>query len=135
MKQKPWVLVDTCIWSTYFKHSTSPTRTSINLLLRRDRAVLIGPVLTELLRGIKKQAEADWVSSVMLGTRFETLNWRDWLEAATLGRNLAARGHRDIPVTDLAIAATSLDRGWLVFSDDPHFDLVEGLLRFRLGDE
>ena len=58
------ILVDTCIWAVYFKKSQSVVRRHIDELLDEDQLVLIGPVLTELLVGFKRKAQADWVASL-----------------------------------------------------------------------
>ena len=127
----PLVLVDTCMWSPYFQRLGSPIRRHIDQLLVADKVVLIGPVLTEVLRGIRREEQAQWVASALAGPHFEILRWDDWVHTASLGRQLAAKGHSDIPLADLVIAATALDRGWQVYSDDPHFDLIDWLPRFR----
>lgn len=54
-------------------------------------------------------------------------NWDDWRDAATLGRELAAK---NLPLTDLVIAALALRLQAFVFSTDPHFDSILGLKRF-----
>jgi predicted nucleic acid-binding protein len=56
--------------------------------------------------------------------------WNDWIEAARLGRRLAAVGHR-LPLSDLVLAAVSLRLDAEIYSTDPHFDLISELRRFR----
>jgi len=56
--------------------------------------------------------------------------WEDWRNAAALGRELAANG-RDVPLTDLVIAALARRVRAFVFTLDPHFDMIPGLKRHR----
>jgi hypothetical protein len=53
------VLIDTCIWAEFFTLKHSSTRDVVTNLLRWDRAGLIGPVLAEILMGIKREEHAD----------------------------------------------------------------------------
>lgn len=54
----------------------------------------------------------------------------DWINAATLGRSLAAKGHM-IPLTDLILASVAIRLNVSVNSTDPHFDLIENLNRHQ----
>lgn len=54
----------------------------------------------------------------------------DWINAATLGRRLAAKGHF-IPLTDLILAAVAMRLDVSIYSTDPHFDLFENLKRHK----
>ncbi len=43
------VLVDTCIWVPFFNRPQSVEKKVVDTLLDDDRAVLIGPIVTEIL--------------------------------------------------------------------------------------
>jgi predicted nucleic acid-binding protein len=120
------------MWVPFFNRPQSPIKRNIDGLLDDDRAALIGPVLAEVLYGIRKNAEADWVASLLRGLHYIEVTWLDWREAARLGRQLAARG-RALPVTDLALAAAARRLDCSIYSDDPHFDLLPDLRRFGAG--
>ncbi len=123
------VLIDTCMWIPFFNRPQSETKRSIDELLDEDRAALIGPVVTEILCGFRRDAQADWVSSVLRGVRYLELVWDDWRDASKLGRQLAAQGHV-LPLSDLALAALALRLDCSIYSTDPHFDLIPDLKRF-----
>ncbi len=129
MSMPDLVLIDTCMWVAFFNRPQSTIKRNIDELLEDDRAALVGPVLTEVLCGIRREAEADWVASLLRGLRYVELTWQDWRAAATLGRRLAARGHV-LPITDLVLAASAQRIECAVYSDDPHFDLIQDLKRF-----
>jgi len=125
------VLVDTCIWVPFFNRPQSAEKKVVDALLDDDRAALIGPIVTEILQGIPREAQANHVASLLRGVRCLEMIWDDWLGAARLGRRLAANGHR-LPLSDLILAAVSLRLEAEIYSSDPHFDLVSELKRFRL---
>ena len=123
------VLVDTCIWVPFFNRPQSHEKRAIDELLDDDRVALVGPVLTEVLLGFRRDEQADWVASVLRGVQYVNVTWNDWRRAAKLGRGLMATGRR-LPQTDLVLAAVAVERGLMVYSSDPHFDLIEDLQRF-----
>jgi predicted nucleic acid-binding protein len=123
------VLVDTCIWVPFFNRPQSREKHAVDLLLDEDRAALVGPILTEVLLGFRRDEQADWVASVLRGLHFLEVTWKEWRAAARLGRQLIANGH-SLPLSDLAIAAVALERGIAVYTSDPHFDLIPNLKRY-----
>jgi len=124
------VFVDTCIWVPFFTRPTSREKLAVDELLAGDRVALIGPIAAEVLRGFRRQDQADWASSRLRLAHFVTAEWDDWCRAAELGREQAKRG-RDLPVTDLVLAAVALRLNAFVYTTDPHFDGVDGIKRFR----
>jgi predicted nucleic acid-binding protein len=120
------VLIDTCIWVPFFNRPQSAEKKAVDALLDEDRAVLIGPILAEILQGFRR---ADWVASSLRGLHYPEIQWEDWCAAAGLGRQLAVGGHR-LPLSDLVVAAIALRTDSAVYSSDPHFDLITGLKRF-----
>lgn len=128
-----WVLVDTCIWASFFAKPSSPEKAGVNQLLKADRAAIIGSVVTEVLQGFKRDDQANWVASRLRLTHYLFVEWDDWREAARLGRECAAIGHY-LPLAELALAAVCYRRHTWLYSTDPHFDLIPGLKRF-LPDE
>ena len=124
------VLIDTCIWVPFFNRPQSAEKKAVDALLDDDRAAFIGPIVTEILQGIRREAQASHVASLLRGIRCLDTVWDDWVEAARFGRRLAAVGHR-LPLSDLVLAAVSRRVGAEIYSTDPHFDLLSELTRFR----
>lgn len=123
------VLVDTCIWASVFSKPNSTENRTVEQLIEQDRVIVIGPVLAEVLFGFRRSEQADWVASRLKNLGWIEVNWADWRESASLGRQLAANGHR-LPLTDLVIAAVALRHDLSVYSIDPEFDLFTDLKRF-----
>ena len=124
------VLIDTCIWVMFFNRPQSSDKRAVDGLLDDDRAALVGPILTEILLGFRRDEYADWVASELRGLHFLDIVWDEWRAAAKLGRLLLANGNA-VPQTDLVIAAVALERDITVYSSDPHFDLFPELRRFQ----
>lgn len=101
------VLVDTCIWFPFFNRPHCREKRALDELLDDDRAALIGPVLTEILLGFRRDEQADWVASELRGLHYVPVTWNDWRGAARLGRGLVATGHV-LPQTDLVLATVAL---------------------------
>ncbi|MCA9264522.1 MAG: PIN domain-containing protein [Planctomycetales bacterium] len=130
MAASSMVMIDTCIWASFFNRPNSRERKVIDGLLDDDRVAIVGPILGEVLQGFRRDEQADWVASSFRGLREFEVAWDDWRHAAQLGRELSSRGHK-LPLTDLVIAAVSISNGISVFTVDPHFDLFPNLKRFQ----
>jgi len=124
-----WVFVDTCIWASFFTRPTSREKLAVDVLLAQDRVALVGPVVAEVLRGFRRQEQADWAGSRLRLAHYATADWDDWRHAAHLAREQAGLG-RDLPITDLALAAVALRLDAYVYTTDPHFDGIDGIRRF-----
>ena len=120
------VLIDTCIWVPFFNRPQSAEKRAVDALLDDDRAALI---VTEILQGIPREDQADYVASLLRGMRCLDMICDDWPEAARLGRRLAAAGHR-LPLSDLILATVSLRLDAEIYTTDPHFDLIGEVQRF-----
>src|SRR4051794_35143755 len=109
------VLIDTCLWGPFFNRPRSREKQAVDELLDDDRAALIGPILTEILLGFRRDEQADWVASVLRGLHFLEVIWNEWRAAARLGRRLIAAGH-SLPLSDLVLAAVALERDLAVYT-------------------
>ena len=134
MNPSDLVLVDTGIWSAFFSKPHSREKQEVDVLLDEDRVALIGPVIAEVLRGFRRAEQANWVASRLRLAHYLEPEWDDWRSAATLGRELAAKGY-DVPLTDLVIAALARRVRAFVFTSDPHFDSIPDLKRYQWATE
>jgi predicted nucleic acid-binding protein len=124
-----WVFVDTCIGASFFTRPSSREKLGVDDLLSQDRVALVGPVVAEVLRGFRRQEQADWAGSRPRLAPYVTAEWDDWRHAAQLGREHARLG-RDLPITDLVLAAVAIRLDAYVYTADPHFDGIDGIKRF-----
>jgi predicted nucleic acid-binding protein len=124
-----WVFVDTCIWASFFGKPSSREKFAVDDLLDSDRVALVGPVIAEVLMGFKRKDQADWTASRLKMAHYVEAEWDDWRAASDLGRDLAAKGNK-VPLTDLLVAAVARRCDALVYSTDPHLDLMLDLRRY-----
>ena len=124
-----WVLVDTCMWASFFGKPSSPEKAAIDVLLDADRVTLVGPIVAEVLLGFRRRDQADWVASRLQLAHYLDTGWNDWRAAADLGRELAANGSK-LPLTDLLVATVARRSNAWVYTNDPHFDLITDLKRY-----
>jgi hypothetical protein len=124
------VFVDTCIWSPFFAKPASAEKVAVDALIDSDRVALIGPVMAEILLGFRRKDQADWAASRLRMAHLVDTNWDDWQAAATLGRELASKGHK-LPLTDLVLAVIAMRVGAWLYTTDPHFDLIPEIRRYR----
>jgi predicted nucleic acid-binding protein len=124
-----WVFVDTCIWSSFFRKTSSPEKTAVEELIDDDRIALIGPIVGEVLLGFRRKDQADWAVSRLRAAHYSEVEWMDWRAAADLGRDLAAGG-KILPLSDLALSTVAKRIKASVYSTDPHFDRIPDLKRY-----
>lgn len=122
------VLIDTCIWVEFFTNATSPVTAQVKQLVKQDRVAIVGPVITEVLIGIRSSQRANWVWSLLINLHVLEIERDDWREAANLGK-LPAVVQRRVPLTDLLLAAVAMRTRSEVLTIDPDFDHFPTLLR------
>src|SRR5882724_2455040 len=124
-----WVLVDTCVWASFFGKPGSREKAAVDDLLDLDRVALVGAILAEVLLGFRRKDQADWAASRLRMAHYIEADWDHWRAAADLGRDLAATGHK-LPITDLLVAVVAKRINASVYTIDPHFDVIPELKRF-----
>lgn len=118
------VLIDTCAWIDYFREPRGKLGDAVQRLIENDRAVLTGPVLTELFHGTRSKREATQLREALDILPFATVERADWERAGELLRSLRTRGIT-VPLTDALIAAVAMRLGLALLSRDRHFDHFE----------
>ena len=123
-------IVDTSVWIDFFRGDPS-VRALLEKLIIADRAYTAGPILYELLQGIKSSPERKQVKEALLSTHYLELASNDWEGAASLAAELRKMGVI-LPMTDILIACLAKNNDLEVISFDGHFDRVPGLIHHRL---
>lgn len=124
------VIIDTCVWASFFAKPNSAEKRAVDDLIDADRVLMLGPILAEVLVGFRREEQAQWAASRLKMADWIDLTWDDWIFAATLGRQIAATRH-GVPLTDLFIATIAIRTSTAVYTTDPHFDLFPNLLRYH----
>jgi hypothetical protein len=123
-------LVDTSAWIDFFR-GVGSIKDLLTKLIVRDRVFTAGPVLFELLQGIRSQEEREQVKEALLSVKFLDITPEDWEGAALTSRELRSQGIT-IPMTDLLLAQLAKAHDLEIISLDPHFDQIPGIAHRKL---
>ena len=123
--KKQGLLIDTSVWIEFFRGDPS-VRDLIGGWASEDRIFTAGPILYELMQGIRLRGERVAVKEALLSTRYLDLTSEDWEEAGALSRELRAGG-LTLPMTDLLVGQLARTRHLMVVSHDSHFESIPGI--------
>ncbi|RJX25494.1 MAG: PIN domain-containing protein [Dethiobacter sp.] len=123
------IIVDTSIWIEYFKKKAEIVA-FIDRELLAGTTYMVGPVVSELLQGVKTEKELDSLLNCIDAVPFIESNIADWRLAGSISFRLRKDG-LTIPLTDLLIAAVSINNGAYVYSPDHHFILIPDVLLYK----
>jgi predicted nucleic acid-binding protein len=126
--------VDTSVWIDYFRDPDSARGDLIDALIRDDRVVLNGIVLTELLTGARSSKEFDHLSAALGGLRLLEMSREFHETAGRYGRLLKSAGVT-IPLSDLLIATHCLEHRLVLVEHDRHFAAIAEHLPLRLSTD
>jgi predicted nucleic acid-binding protein len=124
-------LVDTSVWIDFFRGIAS-TKEFLTKQDARDKVFTAGPVLFELLQGIRSSEEREQVKEALLSMNFLEITPEDWEGAALISRELRSKGIT-IPMTDLLLAQLAKTHDLKIISLDPHFDQIPGITHRKLN--
>jgi tRNA(fMet)-specific endonuclease VapC len=124
------VLVDTSVWIQYFNRLDAKSGKSVEELLREERVVWSGIILTELLQGAKIEREFNAILESMVALPFLKTTQNTWIMAGKISFTLRRKGIT-IPITDLVIASLALEYNCLIFTLDPHFEKIPDIELYK----
>jgi len=122
-------LVDTSVWIDFFK-GTPAVKALLGKLIAEDNVFTAGPILFELLQGVKSPEQRKQVKEAFLANHYLEIKPDDWEGAASLASDLRTKGIT-IPMTDILIAHLAITNNLEVISFDLHFDQIPGLKHHR----
>lgn len=123
------VIVDTAILIEFFK-GTEGISGDVSALLQENRLVITGIVLAELLQGMKNLKEELLLNDFLLAVTPLELTTDIWLKAGRLALSLRRKGIT-LPLTDVAIAALSIEYNLPIFTLDKHFEQIPNLKIYK----
>ncbi len=123
------VLIDTSVWIEFFNQPASPEKTAVDSLIDHDQGVTAGPILSELLQGVKKDRSRQTILDHFEALPYVEVGRGLWIQAGQLGASLRRRGIT-VPLTDLVIATLAQAYGFQLYSLDHHFGRIPHLMRF-----
>lgn len=120
----PEAIIDTSAWIAYLRPGSSKVTDRVEQLFEQDTAVLVGPVLSELLQGVRGRRETNQLQRVLSVLTYHETKRQDWQAA---GESLASLRQRGItvPLTDVLIATLAKRLDLSILTLDKHFDHLE----------
>ncbi len=119
------ILVDTSIWIEYFKG----VKSVIEIIHDRNYLnFIIGPVITELIQGIKSQKEKDRFTMCINALPKLQISDDDWVSAGNIGNSLRMKGIT-VPLLDLIIFAVAIKNNCSLFTLDRHFPVMKEAIK------
>lgn len=118
------ILIDTSAWIDFFRNQSGAVGDIVATLIEREQAVMTGPVLAELLQGLKSRQESNTLRELFAVLPYLEVSRRDWEKSGDLLRKLRQRGIT-VPLTDALIASVAKRTGCAVLTLDRHFEHLE----------
>jgi len=125
-KQK--IIVDTSIWIEYFNNNNI-----VNFIEERimeDCLFMKGPIVTELLQGLKTEKEYEKLKNSIDAIPYLEITLENWKKAGNISNKLRRKGIK-IPLTDIIISAVAISNDAKVYSLDKHFEKIPGVKLFN----
>jgi hypothetical protein len=123
------ILVDSSVWIDYLRNRTTAGVTKLESVLREGPLLVGDLVLCEILQGLRNDAEAQRVESVLRGFELASLCEPEIaVSAAANCRFLRARGITIRQTIDLIIGTFCIERGHALLHSNRDFEPMERLL-------
>lgn len=123
------VLIDTSIWIEYFKGNK--TVQDIIHDTKGFQCFIIGPVIAELLLGIKTSSEKERLISCMSALPMLEITDNDWIDAGNTGNLLRQKGIT-VPLPDLIIFSVANRNNCALFTLDKHFRVIKDAIESEI---
>lgn len=114
------VLLDTSAWLEFFKRGEGQVANAVYRLIQEDRAVLVGPVLAELLQSARSEKEKEKLRCALAPVKYIEADRRDWSLAGSLLAKLRRAGNA-VPLTDAIMAVLCVRHNLAILTLDQHF--------------
>jgi predicted nucleic acid-binding protein len=122
----PGVIVDTSVWVEFLRSGKGKNSSIVEYLVKMSQAVTCGVVLAELLAGVRNLEDRRQLREALAGLDYLEMKVHTWRLAGELAADLRTKG-RTVPMTDIIVAALSVEHGLSVLTADKHFLNVPGV--------
>jgi predicted nucleic acid-binding protein len=128
------VLADSSAWIAFFRtRSQSPVADKLEKLIGLEADVcLCGPVLAEVLRGIREDTQHRKISSILESFEYYEADKETYRHAAHIYRHCRAKGFTIRSTVDCTIAAVALRHDLEVLHDDRDYGVIARFFPLRL---
>lgn len=117
------IIIDTSYWIEFFRNR-DPWASSVADLIESDDAVLIGPVYTEILRGIVRSSVRSKIEELLHGITFLNQPTNLWQRAGDIGYQITKKGYTT-KTLDLLIATHAISADIPILSKDNDFKVMK----------
>ena len=114
------VIIDTSARIDFFRSDSGPAGDIVTDLIRLDNAYLTGPIIAELLHGVRGKKEASQLNLLFTTIPYLEINQVDWHMTGDTLHKLRKKGLL-IPLTDVLIANIAIRNNMAVLTLDKHF--------------
>jgi len=114
------VLPDTCAWIDFFRQQRTQLGDLLEGFLDHEPVYACGPVLCELLQGIRSEKEEALLLDALRALPYLEMTEQTWVEAGRLAARLR-RGGKTLPFSDVLLAALAREHNLAILTADRHF--------------
>ena len=127
------ILVDTSVWIEFFKDTKGPeARFLIQAIEDEEDLCTCGPVLQEVLQGIRIDADHAKVREYLLSLVYLPVGRSTYLDAAALYRRARKKGETLRKPVDCVIASCAIRQSVFLLERDGDFDSIARYSTLRL---
>ena len=119
------IIIDTSIWIEYFKNNLDYV-SFIEENLNLENIYITGPIISELLHGVKSEKEYQMLSQSIKAVPYLDCIFEDWIRTGSILFNHKKKG-KIIPLTDALISAVAVRIEAAILTLDQHFKDIPGL--------
>jgi len=119
------ILADTTTWIEFFR-GKSKVADRLEMLLIENAVCTCGVVMFEVLQGIKSEGEKNKILSILATLPYFEMTKKLWQNAAELSLSLKKNG-ANLPLSDIFIAAISVENDLSIYTLDNHFTQIPNL--------
>jgi hypothetical protein len=127
------IIVDTSIWIEYFRNNQKYVP-FIEDNLNLENILISGPIISELLHGVKSEKEYKLLSESISAVPYAECVYDDWIKTGETLYNLKKKGIT-VPLTDILISAIAIRHDASVLSLDKHFKSIDMIKLIELGPD
>ena len=127
------IIVDTSIWVEYFKNNQKYVpfiEDSLNL----ENILISGPIISELLHGVKSEKEYKLLSESISAVPYAECVYDDWIKTGETLYNLKKKGIT-VPLTDILISVIAIRHDASILTLDKHFKSIDMIRLIELGPD
>jgi predicted nucleic acid-binding protein len=127
------VLVDTCIWSYALRHKNPDLKIEIILkeIIKDGRLVIIGPIRQEILSGISKESQFDFLKEILSPFEDVPLTSNHFIKAAEFSNICMKKGIQGSN-TDFLLCSVAYVENLEIFTTDLDFNNYKKYLPIKL---